>query len=72
MRSRLLLVEKCQVGDDALTFKQRVQEIKQTGPGELLSEDNLEANVGERIDELSHCLVIFVQNYEYLLIMQNI
>ena len=53
---RLFLVEELQVGNVALLFKQRVQEVEQLRLGELLSEYNLETDIGERIDKLSHIL----------------
>ena len=51
---RLLLVKELQIGNRALAFKQCVQEVKQAGLGELLSEDNLEAHIREWVDEFRH------------------
>ena len=51
---RLLLVEERQVGDAALADKQRVQEVNQSGLGELLSKNDFESDVCKWVDELSH------------------
>lgn len=55
----LLLVEELQIGDGALTLKQRIQEVKQVRLGEILTEDDLETDVRERINELSHNRIAF-------------
>ena len=62
---RLLLVKELQIGNRALALKQCVQEVKQAGLGELLPEDDLEADVSKRIDEFSHIHdVSWGQRYE--------
>ena len=38
----------------AFADKKGIQEIKQAGLGKLLPEDNLEAYVRKRVDELAH------------------
>jgi hypothetical protein len=52
--SWLFFVEEMQVGDVVLAFQQTVQESNEHRLRHLLSEDALEANVGERVDEFSH------------------
>ena len=50
----LLLVEEGDVNDGLLTHKQTVEKAHQQRLGELLTENALEADVAERIDEFCH------------------
>ena len=65
---RLLLVEECQVDDVLLSLKQAVEEVEQQRFRQLLSEDSLETDIGERINVFCHIsqfllakIVIFIE-----------
>ena len=50
----LFLVEKGQVGDMLFTLEQTVEEVEQQRFRQLLSEDSIETDVGERINVFCH------------------
>ena len=50
----LLLVEECQVCDVLLSLEQAVEEVEQQRFRQLLSEDSLETDIGERINVFCH------------------
>ena len=50
----LLLVEECKVGYALLSLKKAVEEVEQQRFRQLLSEDSLETDVGERIYVFCH------------------
>lgn len=57
---RLFLVKEGDILDNFLAFQQVVEEVEQQRFGNLLSEDSLEPDVGERIYELAHRIGIYV------------
>lgn len=56
----LFLVQEGDISDDLLAFQQVVEKIEKQRLGNLLPEDSLEADVGERVYELAHRLCIYV------------
>ena len=46
----LLLVEECKVDDVLLSLKKAIEEVEQQRFRQLLSEDSLETDIGERIN----------------------
>ena len=50
----LLLVEECKVDDVLLSLKKAIEEVEQQRFRQLLSEDSLETDIGERINVFCH------------------